>query len=126
MTDALNAIGQKMDYAINIEVPDENIISRMSGRRACVGCGATYHLVYNPTKVDGVCDTCGEKLILRDDDQPETVKNRLDVYHKQTQPLIDYYKAEGILVEVDGTKSMDEVFEDVLKVLGVHEHVSDN
>ena len=115
-----------MDYAINIEVPDENIISRMSGRRACVGCGATYHLVYNPTKVDGVCDTCGEKLILRDDDQPETVKNRLDVYHKQTQPLIDYYKAEGILVEVDGTKSMDEVFEDVLKVLGVHEHVSDN
>jgi len=126
LTDALNAIGQKMDYAINIEVPDENIISRMSGRRACVGCGATYHLVYNPTKVDGVCDTCGEKLILRDDDQPETVKNRLDVYHKQTQPLIDYYKAEGILVEVDGTKSMDEVFEDVLKVLGVHEHVSDN
>ena len=126
LTDALNAIGQKMDYAINIEVPDENIISRMSGRRACVGCGATYHLVYNPTKVDGVCDTCGEKLILRDDDQPETVKNRLDVYHKQIQPLIDYYKAEGILVEVDGTKSMDEVFEDVLKVLGVHEHVSDN
>lgn len=120
LTNALNAIGQKMDFAINIEVPDENIVQRMSGRRACVGCGATYHVVYNPTKVDGVCDACGEALILRDDDKPETVKNRLNVYHDQTQPLIDYYTKEGILVEVDGTKNMDEVFADILKVLGVH------
>ncbi len=120
LTNALNAIGQKMDFAINIEVPDESIVQRMSGRRACVGCGATYHVVYNPTKVEGVCDACGEDLILRDDDKPETVKNRLNVYHDQTQPLIDYYTKEGILVEVDGTKAMDEVFSDILKVLGVH------
>ena len=119
LTNALNAIGQKMDYAINIEVPDENIIQRMSGRGACVGCGATYHVVYNPTKVEGICDACGEALILRDDDKPETVKNRLDVYHEQTQPLIDYYKNEGILVEVDGTKNMDDVFTDICKVIGV-------
>ena len=119
LTNALNAIGQKMDYAINIEVPDENIIQRMSGRRACVGCGATYHVVYNPTKVEGICDACGEALILRDDDKPETVKNRLDVYHEQTQPLIDHYKNEGILVEVDGTKNMDDVFTDICKVIGV-------
>lgn len=119
LTKALNAIDQKMDYAINIEIPDENIIGRMSGRRACVGCGATYHVVYNPTKVEGVCDVCGEALILRDDDKPETVKNRLAVYHEQTQPLIDYYKNQGILAEVDGTKNMDEVFADILKVLGV-------
>ncbi len=119
LTNALNAIGQKMDYAINIEVPDENIIERMSGRRACVGCGATYHVVYNPTKVEGICDACGEALILRDDDKPETVKNRLNVYHEQTQPLIDYYKNEGILVEVDGTKNMDDVFADICKVIGV-------
>ncbi len=119
LTNALHAIDQKMDYAINIEVPDENIIGRMSGRRACVGCGATYHVVYNPTKVEGVCDVCGEALILREDDKPETVKSRLDVYHEQTQPLIDYYKAQGILKEVDGTKNMDEVFADILGILGV-------
>lgn len=119
LTNALNAIGQNMDFAIDVNVPDENIINRMSGRRACVGCGATYHLVFNPTKVEGICDVCGEKLILREDDKPETVKNRLNVYHEQTQPLIDYYKGQDILVTVDGTKAMDEVFADILKVLGV-------
>ncbi len=116
---ALTAIEEKMEYAIDIDVPDENIINRMAGRRACVGCGATYHVEFNPTKVEGVCDVCGDKLILRDDDKPETVKRRLDVYHEQTQPLIDFYKKEGILVTVDGTQSMDKVFEDILKVLGV-------
>lgn len=115
---ALNAIEQKLDYAINIEVPDENIINRMSGRRACVGCGATYHIVFNPTKVEGVCDACGEALILRDDDKPETVKKRLDVYHDQTQPLIDFYAARNVLVEVDGTQTMEKVFEDIMKILG--------
>ena len=119
LTNALNAIGQNMDFAVDVDVPDENIINRMSGRRACVGCGATYHLVFNPTKVEGICDVCGEKLILREDDKPETVKNRLNVYHEQTQPLIDYYKGQGILRTVDGTKAMDEVFADILKVLGV-------
>ena len=119
LTNALSAIGQNMDFAIDVDVPDENIIHRMSGRRACVGCGATYHIVYNPTKVENICDVCGEKLILRDDDKPETVKKRLNVYHEQTQPLIDYYQTRGILRTVDGTQGMDEVFADILKVLGV-------
>ena len=118
LENALNAIEQKLDYAIDIDVPDENIINRMSGRRACVGCGATYHVLFNPTKVEGKCDVCGESLILRDDDKPETVKKRLDVYHTQTQPLIDFYTKRNVLVEVDGTQSMDKVFDDIMKILG--------
>lgn len=115
---ALKAIGETVDFAINVEVPDENIINRMSGRRACVGCGATYHIKYNPPKVEDVCDICGEKLILRDDDKPETVKNRLSVYHDQTQPLIDFYNKKGVLAEVDGTKDMDDVFNAIVNILG--------
>ncbi len=115
---ALNAIGQKVDFAIDIEVPDDNIINRMAGRRACVGCGATYHILFNPTKVENVCDVCGEKLILRDDDKPETVKSRLTVYHDQTQPLIDFYTERKVLAEVDGTQSMDKVFSDILEIIG--------
>ena len=118
LENALNAIEQKLDYAIDIDIPDENIINRMSGRRACVGCGATYHVLFNPTKVEGKCDVCGESLILRDDDKPETVKKRLDVYHTQTQPLIDFYTERKVLVEVDGTQSMDKVFDDIMKILG--------
>ena len=115
---ALSAMGQKMDYAINVEVPDENIVNRMSGRRACVDCGATYHIVYAPTKVEGICDVCGKELILRDDDKPETVKKRLDVYHEQTQPLIDYYTNAGILKTVDGTVDIDVVFQNIVEILG--------
>lgn len=115
---ALTAIGESIDYAINVEVLDENIINRMGGRRACVGCGATYHIVYSPTKVEGKCDTCGADLIIRDDDKPETVKNRLAVYHEQTQPLIDYYTSKGITREVDGTVDMKDVFEAIVKILG--------
>ncbi len=115
---ALEKAGAKIDYAINVEVPDENIIRRMSGRRACVACGATYHLVHIPPKKEGVCDTCGKELILRDDDKPETVKKRLDVYHEQTQPLIDYYTEKGALVEVDGTVDMEDVFNAIVKILG--------
>ena len=115
---ALTANGDAVDYAINVEVPDENIIRRMSGRRACVGCGATYHIVYNPTKEEGICDTCGGELILRDDDKPETVENRLKVYHEQTQPLIDFYKNKGVLAEVDGTVDMDDVFNAIVAILG--------
>ena len=115
---ALNAIGEIVDFAINVEVPDENIINRMSGRRACVGCGATYHIKYNPPKVEGICDSCGQKLILRDDDKPETVKNRLSVYHVQTQPLIDFYNKKDVLAEVDGTKDMDDVFNAIVNILG--------
>ncbi len=115
---ALTAIGENVDYAINVEVPDENIINRMGGRRACVGCGATYHVVYSPTKVEGKCDTCGGDLIIRDDDKPETVKNRLAVYHEQTQPLIDYYTRKGIIKEVDGTVDMNDVFKAITDILG--------
>ena len=115
---ALAAIGENVDYAINVEVPDDNIINRMGGRRACVGCGATYHVVYSPTKVEGKCDTCGADLIIRDDDKPETVKNRLEVYHEQTQPLIDYYNAKGITREVDGTVDMKDVFAAIVDILG--------
>ena len=115
---ALTKVGQAVDYAINVEVPDENIVNRMSGRRACVNCGATYHIVYAPTKVENVCDTCQGELILRDDDKPETVKKRLNVYHEQTQPLIDYYTKKNILVEVDGTVDIDDVFAAIVKVLG--------
>ena len=114
---ALKNINEKVDYAVNVEVPDSNIVNRMSGRRACVDCGSTYHIVHIPTKVEGICDKCGGTLILRDDDKPETVLNRLKVYHDQTQPLIDYYTNQGILVEVDGTKDMDVVFHAILEVL---------
>lgn len=119
LTNALNAIEQKMEYALNIDVPDENIIHRMAGRRACVGCGATYHVEFNPPKVQDVCDVCGEELILRDDDKPETVTNRLNVYHEQTKPLIDYYEKQGIVHTIDGTQTMDQVFSDIRKILGV-------
>lgn len=115
---ALAKNGEKMEYAIDVDVPDENIVKRMGGRRACVGCGATYHIVYNPTKTEGVCDACGEKLILRDDDKPETVQKRLGVYHDQTQPLIDYYTKAGILKSVDGTVDMEDVFQSIVEILG--------
>ena len=115
---ALAEFGDKIDYAIDVNVPDENIVKRMGGRRACVGCGATYHLVYAPTKTEGICDVCGKELVLRDDDKPETVQKRLNVYHEQTQPLIDYYTGQGVLKTVDGTKNLDEVFGDIVKILG--------
>ena len=118
LTNALTKIGQSMDYAIDVDVPDENIVNRMGGRRACVGCGATYHLVYAPTKTEGICDTCGAELILRDDDKPETVQKRLRVYHDQTQPLIDYYKNQKVLKSVDGTQAMEKVFADIVAILG--------
>jgi len=118
LDNALNAIGEKVDYAINVEVPDANIVTRMSGRRACVGCGATYHIVYNPTRTENICDRCGKELILRDDDKPETVQKRLAVYHEQTQPLINYYEKKGVMKEVDGTVDMKDVFGAIVAILG--------
>lgn len=118
LTKALAERGEKVDYAINVDVPDENIINRMSGRRACLGCGATYHITFNPPVKEGICDTCGQELVLRDDDKPETVKKRLDVYHQQTQPLIDYYKNAEVLAKVDGTQPMDAVFQGIVEILG--------
>ncbi|MBS5881033.1 MAG: adenylate kinase [Lachnoanaerobaculum sp.] len=117
LTKALSELGEKIDYAINIDVPDESIITRMGGRRACLSCGATYHIVYSAPKAENVCDTCGNELVIRDDDKPETVKKRLEIYHDQTQPLIDYYDNEKILTSVDGTKDMEEVFLDIIAVL---------
>lgn len=115
---ALTKIGEKMDYAIDVDVPDESIVSRMSGRRACLDCGATYHVVSLPPKTEGKCDHCGSDLVLRDDDKPETVQKRLTVYHEQTQPLIDYYKKQGILKSVDGTQPMEAVFTAITDILG--------
>ena len=115
---ALAEFGDKIDYAIDVNVPDENIVKRMGGRRACVGCGATYHLVYAPTKTEGICDVCGKELILRDDDKPETVQKRLNVYHEKTQPLIDYYTKAGILKTVDGTVDINDVFAAIVEILG--------
>ena len=118
LTEALNKLGSKIDYAIDVDVPDDNIVKRMGGRRACVKCGATYHVVFAAPKTEGVCDTCGDKLVLRDDDKPETVQKRLNVYHDQTQPLIDYYSKQGCLKEVDGTVDMSDVFDAIVKILG--------
>ena len=119
LADALAKRGEKLDYAIDVDVPDENIVRRMSGRRACTGCGATYHVVHNPSKRGDLCEVCGEPLVLRDDDKPETVQKRLTVYHEQTQPLIDYYKGQGILKTVDGTQPMDTVFTAITRILEV-------
>ncbi|MEY8355631.1 adenylate kinase [Lachnospiraceae bacterium 54-53] len=115
---ALSGLGQKIDYAVNVDVPDENIINRMAGRRACISCGAIYHIVYNPSKIPNVCDVCGAELVLRDDDKPETVKKRLAVYHDQTKPLIEYYNKAGVLVNVDGTQELNRVFSDIAAILG--------
>lgn len=115
---ALTKVGAKMDFAIDVDVPDSHIVNRMSGRRACLNCGATYHVVAIPPKKEGVCDTCGKELVLREDDKPETVQKRLDVYHEQTQPLIDYYQKQGILKSVDGTVPMEEVFANIVEILG--------
>ena len=115
---ALTELSDKIDYAINVDVPDENIIKRMSGRRACLACGATYHIEHVPPVQEGICDRCGKELVLRDDDQPETVKNRLNVYHEQTQPLIDFYTNKGVLKTVDGTVDMKDVFSAIINILG--------
>lgn len=118
LEDALNEKGEKIDYAINVDVPDENIVRRMSGRRACLSCGATYHIVHIPPKTEGICDRCCKELVLRDDDKPETVTKRLDVYHAQTQPLIDFYSEKNILRSVNGTLPMEEVFNEIVGILG--------
>lgn len=118
LDEKLSELGEKVDYAINVDVPDENIVNRMSGRRACLNCGATYHIVSIPPKKEGICDVCASALVLRDDDRPETVQNRLKVYHEQTQPLIDFYEKKGVLRSVDGTLPMEEVFTAITKILG--------
>ena len=113
----LSKLGDHVDFAIDVDVPDENIIKRMSGRRACLNCGATYHITYIPPKKEGICDNCGQPLVIRDDDKEETVKNRLSVYHEQTQPLIEYYTKKNILKTVDGTVDMQDVFKAITAIL---------
>ena len=115
---ALAGLNDHIDHAIDVDVPDENIIRRMSGRRACISCGATYHIEYIRPAKEGICDECGKELVLREDDRPETVGKRLDVYHEQTQPLIDFYGKKGILKTVDGTREMHEVFGAIVEILG--------
>ena len=109
----------KIDAALSIEVPDEVIIGRLGGRRECSGCGATYHVENKPTKVEGICDKCGKELLIRPDDMPETIKKRLDVYHEQTEPLKEFYKNEGLLRSVDGTKSISDITADMIKAAEV-------
>ena len=118
LTAALAKDDDAIDYALEIFLEDQAIIDRMSGRRVCKSCGATYHVVNIPPKTEGVCDECDGELIVRDDDAPETVKKRLDVYHEQTAPLIEYYKKQGILHEIDGTLGIDGVAAKVAEILG--------
>ena len=119
LTDALNKLGEKMDYAVNVDVPDESIVNRMGGRRACVGCGATYHIVFNAPKTEGICDSCGAELIQRKDDAPETVLERLAIYHEQTEPLKAYYAKTGKLKSVKGQESVEDTTKLVFEALGI-------
>lgn len=118
--DALQMIltesNRKLDVVLNMEVDDEDLIERLSGRRMCA-CGASYHVIFNPPQKDEICDVCKGKLYQRDDDKPEAIKNRLMVYKKQTQPLIDYYDEKGLLRTIDGGKDIQQIFEDIKKVL---------
>ncbi len=113
----LEELGKKIDAVININVPEEEVVKRIAYRRTCRNCGAVYHLIYNPPKEDNKCDKCGGELYQRDDDKEETVRERFKVYREKTEPLIEYYKAKGILYEVDGTKDINSVFEEITKIL---------
>ena len=117
--EALEQAGIVFDHVLSIEISDEEIVKRMSGRRACPACGATYHVVSAPPKQEGVCDKCGAALVLRDDDKPETVKNRLKVYHEETEPLKDFYKAKGILNAVDNQPTIEATTKVVEAALGI-------
>lgn len=118
LTEALRANDEAIDFVIDVNVPDEVIIGRMGGRRACPKCGETYHVEFNAPVQEGICDVCRSELIIREDDKPETVKKRLAVYHEQTQPLIDYYSKAGVLKSVDGTQDLRSVFHDIVEILG--------
>ena len=118
LADICSMFNFKIDAVINLDIPEDVLVKRLSGRRTCADCGKSYHIVYNPPKKEGVCDVCGGELILRDDDKAETVKKRLDVYHEQTAPLIAHYKEAGSLHEIDGTQDIKVVFEEIKSILG--------
>ncbi len=118
LDEMLSKLGKKIDYAIAIEVPDEELVERLTGRRTCKKCGMMYHVKFKPPKVEGKCDACGGELYQRPDDNEETVRNRLKVYHESTAPLIEYYEKKGVLHRIDGGGSIDEIFERIVQVLG--------
>ncbi|MGD6770335.1 adenylate kinase [Staphylococcus arlettae] len=117
LNDIMQELGRSIDAVINIEVPEEELMNRLTGRRICETCGTTYHLVFNPPKVDGVCDLDGGKLYQREDDSPETVANRLSVNVKQSKPILSYYQDKGVLENIDGSKDIKEVTSDVINIL---------
>lgn len=116
--EALDKIAD-IDCALSLEVPYEVIVKRMTGRRVCLRCGATYHIEANPPRVEGVCDICGDKLVIRSDDQPDVVKRRQETYHEQTEPLKDYYESQGKLKSIDGTQGIQETKKLAVAALGL-------
>ena len=118
LDEMLNELGKKLDAVIDIHVPEEFLVDRLTGRFMCRNCGATYHREFNPPKVEGTCDKCGEhEFYQREDDKPETVKNRLAVNIKSSEPILNYYKEEGLLQSIDGNREIDAVFADVQKII---------
>lgn len=109
----LTSMNESIDYVLHVDVPEDNLVERLTGRRICPTCGATYHVMYNPPAKEGICDRDGSALIQREDDQPETVKNRLTVNIKQTKPLLDFYREKGLLVSINGDQDIDQVFKDI-------------
>jgi len=118
LNEVLSTLGTKLDHVININVDENNLIIRLTGRRVCPKCGASFHVAFNPPKVEGICDYCGAEVVQRADDSEETVKNRLSVYYKQTQPLIEYYTRNGLIRNINGEQDINEVFNEICKVLG--------
>ncbi|CAM3167026.1 adenylate kinase [Staphylococcus argensis] len=117
LNDIMSDLDREIEAVINIEVPEEELMNRLTGRRICEKCGTTYHLVFNPPKVEGVCDLDGGKLYQREDDNPETVSNRLKVNIKQSKPILEYYDQKGVLKNIDGAKDIDDVTSDVIQIL---------
>ncbi|MCJ8341769.1 MAG: adenylate kinase [Cetobacterium sp.] len=118
LEELMKELNIKLDKVISLNVPDELIVGRITGRRVCPACGASFHTVFNPSKVEGKCDYCGADLITRKDDTAETVNKRLDAYHSQTAPLFDFYKDRDVLVELDGTKEIEEIKNEIFSILG--------
>ena len=116
--EAIDAKGVRIDYVLSLEVDDDKIAQRMAGRRVCTGCGASYHIVNKPTKAEGICDLCGAAVAIRKDDEPETVKRRLEVYHEATEVLKSYYQAQGKLSLICGDQSIEDAYRDILKAIG--------
>ncbi|GAB6064402.1 adenylate kinase [Deferrisoma palaeochoriense] len=113
----LGKLGQAIDHVVSIEVPDEDLVERLTGRRTCRKCGAMYHVKFSPPAKEGVCDKCGGELYQRDDDREETIRSRLKVYHEQTAPLVEYYEKAGLLRRIPGQGSVDEIYQRILEVL---------